>query len=481
MRTQTQLLVGRILVFAGTLLLAGAVHARAPRASSDGTDMPVPDREHVEPGPREAVPEAEEGDSWIDEDADPNVPWIGPDGEMYDPHDDTCDDPDCELCNASPRERYARAQRPRMFPVRFWAQTDYLLWVTRGMSLPPLVTASPDGTPQREAGVLGLNTTSTLFGGSRIHDQSVSGGRIRLGAWLNNCQTLGVGGEYFALGQQETHFTRDGGSNPILARPFFNALTETNDAELVNFPNLLRGRVTVDATTRLQGAAAHGLINCWCDQGCGTNLLGPARSVHAGSRLDFLAGYRFMRLDDGLAVREDLVSLDRETPGAFVVRDQFTTRNEFHGADVGFILYHFRGRWSLEVLSRVALGNTHQTVTIDGSTDITNGGGTTHNTGGLLAQRTNIGTYMRDRFGAIPEFGFVLGYQLTPRWRARVGYTIIYWNRVIRPGNAIDPTVNTNLLPPEAVPFTGPLRPAFAFSDSRFWAQGLTAGLEFRF
>ncbi len=32
---------------------------------------------------------------------------------------------------------------------------------------------------------------------------------------------------------------------------------------------------------------------------------------------------------------------------------------------------------------------------------------------GLLAQRTNIGTYDRDQFTMVPEFGLTLGYQLT--------------------------------------------------------------------
>jgi len=37
------------------------------------------------------------------------------------------------------------------------------------------------------------------------------------------------------------------------------------------------------------------------------------------------------------------------------------------------------------------------------------------------------------------------------------------------------------LIPPEAVPFSGPLRPAFSFVETDFWAYGLNAGIEARF
>ena len=129
---------------------------------------------------------------------------------------------------------------------------------------------------------------------------------------------------------------------------------------------------------------------------------------------------------------------------------------------------------------RVGIGNVHQTVLIDGSTSITENNITTDHNAGFLTQRTNIGTYQRDRFTMVPELGITLGYQMTRRLRGTIGYSLIYWGNVVRPGDQVDLDVNTNLLPPEVNPFTGPLRPQFQFQQTDYWVQGLSYGLEFR-
>jgi hypothetical protein len=131
------------------------------------------------------------------------------------------------------------------------------------------------------------------------------------------------------------------------------------------------------------------------------------------------------------------------------------------------------------MLMKLGLGNSHCRVVVDGMTTTTapNGGGTTTAIGGLLAQRTNIGTYEQNHFAVIPELGITLGYDLTRRLRATFGYSFLYWNRVARPGSLLDTSVSQ--LPPEDP--TGARRPAFAFSTREFWAQGMNAGLEYRF
>jgi hypothetical protein len=64
--------------------------------------------------------------------------------------------------------------------------------------------------------------------------------------------------------------------------------------------------------------------------------------------------------------------------------------------------------------------------------------------------------------------------------RATVGYTFTYWSQVARAGEQISLDVNPTFLDPEAE-FSGPLRPAFAFRYTDFWAHGLNVGVEARF
>ena len=179
-------------------------------------------------------------------------------------------------------------------------------------------------------------------------------------------------------------------------------------------------------------------------------------------------------------MREDLTSLRTTEPGSFVIQDNFRTRNQFNGVEMGTLWQGRRGYWSLDALLRCSVGNIRQEVIVNGSTATTQNGTTTNANGGLYAQRTNSGVFTREVLGVIPEFGANLGYQLTQRWRLNAGYTFIYWSNVVRPGDQIDQDVNPNLLPPETVPFTGATRPRFTFNETDYWLQAVNLGAEYR-
>jgi hypothetical protein len=192
--------------------------------------------------------------------------------------------------------------------------------------------------------------------------------------------------------------------------------------------------------------------------------------------VDGIIGFRALGLNEDLIVSENLIVVRGANAGnTFQVTDLFSTRNNFYGGQLGLVSEWRRGRWSLDLKTKVALGSTHQVAEINGSTVI-NG---TPFTGGLLALPSNIGRFSRDFFTWAPEVGLNLGYQFTPHLRGYVGYNFLYWSDVLRPGNQIDRVVNVNQLPP-AIP-GGPARPAFTFNGSDFWAQGVNFGLEFRY
>jgi hypothetical protein len=196
-----------------------------------------------------------------------------------------------------------------------------------------------------------------------------------------------------------------------------------------------------------------------------------------------IGGYRYMRLGDGVSITENLTSLSTVPveQGSFWINDNFRSTNQFNGGEIGFVVEARRACWTMELTGRIALGNNSQTVQIDGTTIIS--GTPTDNgiyEGGLLALPTNIGTYDRDQFSAIPQLGVNLGYNITPRLRAIVGYTFIYWGNVVRAGEQISLDVNETYIPRAFDEPEGPARPAFAWRETDFWAQGLNVGVDYR-
>lgn len=163
----------------------------------------------------------------------------------------------------------------------------------------------------------------------------------------------------------------------------------------------------------------------------------------------------------------------------FDIRDEFETENHFNGADLGLSAQLCRGRWSFDMLAKVALGRQTQVARINGQTiiDDTVDPAITYE-GGLLALSSNMGHYSRNKFAAIPEFGGEISYQLTKYLRAHVGYHVVYWSNVVRSGALIDTTVDQTQIPPATGTGT---RPAFSWNESDYWAQGLNFGLEARF
>ena len=369
-------------------------------------------------------------------------------------------------------------------PQDGWINFEYLMWWQDGMELPPLVTTSVGtGIPATQAGVLGLAPTRTLFGGNDVLTDNFDGGRLRFGVWLDKCHTWGIGAEYFKIGSESEGFSQTSTGNPILARPFFNMETNREDSELVAFPGILTGNVTAQATSQLTGTSIYLRYLRQCDEGCNNGLFCGCPS-HYCSRTEMMFGYRGLELKENVFISEDLNSTDQGNPGTFDILDRFETRNQFNGIDLGWMYRRTRGFWSLDTQLRLAVGNTKQTVRINGHTTITDPSTnppTQTYPGGLLTQTPgNIGVYTQNEFSVVPEFGATLGYQLTDHLRATVGYTFIYWSNVVRPGDQISRDVNPNLLQPQVPPITGAIRPGFEFDTTDYWVQGISFGGEYR-
>jgi hypothetical protein len=344
---------------------------------------------------------------------------------------------------------------------RIYGSAEYLLWWYKGQAVPPLVTS---GTlSQTTPGALGSPGTTVLFGGRDMENGSHSGGRFFLGYWLCDDHALGLEGGYFFTGPGVTNFSATSGGTPILTRPFINAATGAETTELVAGPGVLAGTVSVQTRSSLWGAEANLRSNVY--SGCYNTL-------------DLLAGFRTIGLDEDVIIQERLNVLTG-TGGAFNIVDHFQTRNRFYGGQIGADWVHTCGRWDFDLKTKLGIGETQQMVRISGSDVITDpvNGVRTFN-GGLLAQPSNIGNFTRNRFAFAPEVGFTVGYHVTEHFRLFAGYNFLYLSSVVRPAEQIDRTVNVNQIAPPIA--GGPARPAFTFHSSDFWAQGVTAGIEYR-
>jgi hypothetical protein len=370
-------------------------------------------------------------------------------------------------------------------PTRHYISVDALGFWVKQDQLPPLVTTSPIGTPQATAGVLGLPTTSVLFGDQGVNGGIRPGARVQGGVWVDALQSFAVEAQYYGLVTETTNFDATsifstGSTDPILARPFFNNAPGVNQqqAVLTAFPNFsvpplvvnVDGSIHISESSSIQSAAGGGRMSL--------------NAYDSPTRLYFMAAYRYFNLNETLSI------VSTSTPGTnpfpFPVPagrvesfDQFATKNIFNGGEVGLAAEMGRSRWKLSAETRLAMGDMQQKIMIDGRTSAISGGFAASFPGGLLAQPTNIGSFSRDRFALIPQLDVKLGYQLLPALRLTVGYNFTYVTSVVRPGDQVDTNVNTTQIAGQ--PLVGPPSPQLSFNDTGLWLQGITAGMDLRF
>ncbi len=162
--------------------------------------------------------------------------------------------------------------------------------------------------------------------------------------------------------------------------------------------------------------------------------------------------------------------------------DHFGISNIFYGPQVGLSCDFRYGRWSLDVIGKLAAGLLHQSAKVQGGTTLhLDDGSTASYDGGVFAQ-PGIGSISENHFAVIPEINLAGGCQVTSWLRLMAGYDVLCISRVTRAGglvsgadsrqifqlNSYDPTVHS----------TGP---AAHLTGSALWVQGLTCGLELQY
>ncbi len=352
---------------------------------------------------------------------------------------------------------------------RFWFRTDFLFGWMRGANLPPLVTTSPAGTARADAGIVGVNGTETLFGNS-VNGDGRSGFRLGAAYWFNPEHSLGIEVGFLMMENRAALFSNASTDGTILARPFFDANTALPQAVLVAFPGSSNGSIDIRAASGNFYSAHFDLTEKALDLGW--------------FRLNSLLGYRFYRYDENLRIQQTLTPTDPAfIPGTQVAtNDNFGVRNQFHGLDLGFRSQFNWQNFSLEVLTKIAIGRLSrqvdiggdQTITVPGTQPITQ-------SGGVLAAATNSGTFHYSDWKTMPEAGITLHWQVRSNVNIRAGYSFLFLDSIARAADQIDVTVNPNLVPNGNAALGGPIRPAFNATRSYQWLQTLNLGVEFTY
>jgi len=346
--------------------------------------------------------------------------------------------------------------------IGLWGSAEHLLWWIKSDHVPPLVTAGGNG-------VIGAPGTRVLLDDLDFADDFRQGGRFTLGYDFESAPVIGIEAGYFFLPDGGSEVSLSSNDHPVLGRPYIDVKTGMPAATLIASPGISVGSTNAAVSTWLSGAEAN---------------MSAHLVSYEGFRLTALGGFRFLSLDDDLTIDEQF-KVAKTVPGfggkRVTLQDEFCADNHFYGGQLGLKASLQRKVITLDFLGKIAMGEMHQVVDINGVTNVFSPNGpTTVFKGGLLALQSNIGNHERDELAFVPELGVNVGVQLTRRLKARVGYSFLWVNSVARAGEQIDPVVNVTQFPILSGngPLVGPARPGLKFAETDFWAHGLNFGFE---
>lgn len=351
----------------------------------------------------------------------------------------------------------------------YWISTEYLIgWIEDGPNAVPLIASGSlaDDLPS----ALGQPGTQILAGGDRIDYGMLEGLRVTFGRWFDPCQRYGLEASGFALSRSD--LVKSFSSTPTdltsLSVPILLPdATESSIFALVNSPggSLPSETLTTRYDSSLWGGQGVFLVN------------GVQESAWI---LDGMTGFKSLNLSESLELTG---VIERDVGnGVSVVQgqDRFKTRSQFSGGVLGLRSTSSGRRLVLSSTGIVGLGYNSNDVEVSGNRLQTDPGVAPSLTQGFVfSEPTNIGTVRRRFFSVVPEYRFSSSYWLKSNISLDVGYTAMYWNNVVRPGDQIDRVVNPTQRAGGAL--VGDARPTPFFILNDFWMHSVSFGASFRF
>ena len=337
-----------------------------------------------------------------------------------------------------------------------------------GQSLPALVTTNRNrpfpSAPGVEPGAENDLTRTVLFGGENVLQDGVQGLRGEFGTFFGPNSDSGILLRFFDVGNNALSYNSVPGTEPLVVRPFTRQPGDLPDTFVVNaplapptFPDSVQGNLDATISSELYG---------------GDILFRHIVGRDSLGHVEFLAGYQTTRLAEDLRI----VSRSSIPPTTVDLEDHFQTTSRFNGMALGLSGAIQDRRWNLSGMVKLGLGNMETFVGIDGSrrTTVVD---VVESNNGLLARATNRGSYTNDTFVISPEVNLSLGYRITRRLDATLGYTYLGLPKVARVADQLDPDLSSN----PSDPLVGPARPSFELRESNFSLHSLSYGLQYRF
>jgi hypothetical protein len=373
---------------------------------------------------------------------------------------------------AGPAPRYPLDENGNRAINWFYGHTELLWGWTRDRGGRPIATTG-DALGR---GVLGEPGTASL--GTANNFDEAFGVRTTAGYWLTPARRVGFEASGFVFERQTTGFATasDAAGNPILARPFFDAGTNQENARNLAIPDAFAGRVGANSSLRVYGADGGWVFNAICRDNW---------------TVDVTAGFKFLALIENLNVSDFSQALPNgligfnggffAAPSAVGTTDHVSTQNRFYGPTLGLRLNADYERVTFSAGGRLGFGWVRQSQTSAGSTTFYADGvnPTATALGGSLIVASNTGRLTRTECATVSELNVKLGYRVTRRVGVFVGYDFLFLSDAVRPADAVQAGINPNQMPTApnfGIPF-GPVAPAHAITSSDFLLHAFNGGI----
>ncbi len=365
---------------------------------------------------------------------------------------------------------HLRGPRYPIVHAEHWVRGDWLHWAFRDAPVPPLIVT---GDPNRaNPGIPGGGNIIPLVGPTQDYGM-LNGARLTLGRWFDPNGELGLEITGLIFGREGTATFFEGGANRPLSVP---VLSDTGIPGVYDFafPSAFDGSLGI--RTAIQLLSAEGMfLHRWYGDGCWS--------------FDGMIGYRYLWLNESLELLgrsqsrggvSTFVGQTLPSGVTLLTTDRFRAKSEFHGLQLGGRLESRYDIVTVTAFGKGGVGINLHTLRVEGNTVATGFGVTRTHVGGIRALPSNFGRDTNTDFSLIAETGIEIGIQATKSVSLRVGYNLLFWSDVVRPGTVMSEVTTLSQVPidPNFSATSVPnARPVTVFRASDFLAHGLALGM----